>query len=113
MKPVRDDIESGIDAAFTTYLSDREIKVTSTMETALTNAVTRWLNQHQTQVLGGIHAQPTTELAELNQILRDAGIEYPLGLAGVRELVRQRNGHLEWAQESAAELKALRAPVPA
>ena len=88
MKPVRDDIESGIDAAFTTYLDDRDTKVTTTIGTALTNAVTRWLNQHQTQVLSGLHAQPTdaaTELAQINAILRAAGIT-ATGAAGVTAL---------------------------
>jgi hypothetical protein len=36
----------------------------------------------------------------LDQILRKAGIEYPLGLAGVRDLVNQRNGNLDRAQEA-------------
>jgi hypothetical protein len=31
----------------------------------------------------------------LDDLLREAGLEYPLGLAGVRDLIRQRDGYLE------------------
>lgn len=58
---VRSDIERGTEAAFTTYLGDRDIKVTATIEQAVTNALGRWLNQHETQVLAsaGLRQQPT------------------------------------------------------
>lgn len=53
--------------------------------------------------------RPAVDQAELNEILNAAGIEYPLGLRGVRDLVDQRDGHLEAARETEAELTELRA----
>lgn len=72
---VRSDIEKGAEAAFTTYLGDRDIKVTATVENALTNAVTRWLNQHQTQVLGAIHVTDAErdELDRLHDLVAPDG----------------------------------------
>jgi len=37
---------------------------------------------------------------ELDDILREAGIEYPLGTRGVRDLVNQRDGQRERAEEA-------------
>lgn len=44
---------------------------------------------------------------DLDVILREAGIEYPLGLLGVRDLVMQRNGHRQRAEEAEKELADL------
>jgi hypothetical protein len=82
---VRSDIEKGTEAAFTTYLGDRDIKVTATVQDAITAAVTRWFNQHETQVLGSLAHQPGTaeqQLAEINAVLRTVGID-ATGAAGV------------------------------
>lgn len=93
MKPVRDDIESGIDAAFTTYLIDRDVKVNATVQDAVTAAVTRWCNQHETQVLASLSHRPTDaeqQLAEINQVLRTAGINAtgPAGVIALAALVQ-------------------------
>lgn len=44
-------------------------------------------------------------LGEINEILRKAGISYPTGLQGVRDLVTQRDGQMDRALEAEAEMK--------
>ncbi len=37
----------------------------------------------------------STELVRINEILRESGIEYPLGVSGVRDLANMADGRLE------------------
>ncbi|WP_174545576.1 hypothetical protein [Nocardiopsis dassonvillei] len=50
-------------------------------------------------------ADAGAELDRVDQALRDAGIEYPLGARGVRDLVNQRNGAWEARDEALSELR--------
>lgn len=47
-------------------------------------------------------------VSQLNLLLRRAGLEYPLGLEGVRDLVRQRDGQRERAEAAEDLLRELR-----
>lgn len=38
--------------------------------------------------------------AEVSTVLQDAGLDYPEGIAGVKDLVRQRDGYLQSLQET-------------
>jgi hypothetical protein len=53
------------------------------------------------------------ERDKLNDLLREAGIEYPLGLRGVSDLVDQREGHRQRVEEAEAERDKLAAQVQA
>lgn len=48
---------------------------------------------------------------DLDATLRQAGIDYPLGLRGVRDLVVQRDGYLDALREKDAEIAELRAKL--
>lgn len=51
--------------------------------------------------------------SEVDEILRAAGIEFPLGPRGVSDLVAQRDGNLDRAREAEAERDALRVALEA
>lgn len=53
-------------------------------------------------------AEDSISFADLASVLNSAGIEYPLGLRGVRDLVAQRDGQRARAEETEALLKQLR-----
>ncbi|HEX8321596.1 hypothetical protein [Longimicrobium sp.] len=62
--------------------------------------------------IAGAMAEAREEREEaLNQILHAAGIDYPLGLRGVRDLVNQRDGHIDRAEESEFKLARVEALV--
>lgn len=47
------------------------------------------------------------EIERVNNYLREYGIEYPLGVRGVRDVVIQLSGHLEEVEAELEETKAL------
>lgn len=61
-------------------------------------------------------ADAGAELDRVDQALRDAGIEYPLGARGVRDLAMQRDGWRsdleEQLEEARAEITRLKGETP-
>ena len=56
-------------------------------------------------------ARRATEIVDVDALLREAGIEYPLGIAGLHDLVSQRDGEQDRAEEAEATIIDLRAKL--
>lgn len=71
-------------------------------------AALRHVADHLVTEWVGDVARLAAELRRVDAALRDAGIDYPLGSRGVRDLATQRDGHLAHVHELESQLAAAR-----
>lgn len=69
------------------------------------NRIVNWFISHLPDGADAAKAatDASTELDRVNHVLQDAGIDYPLGARGVRDLATQRDGANEDRDEALAE----------